>query len=264
MTHSPAEVAAMLVNLAVSKHRQRPLALFLKAFNAGVFVSFGGLMSLIVAGGSPTLASENPGLVKLLSGFVFPIGLVMIILQQQELLTSNMMVFPMALAKRAVPWWGLPRNWFIVFFGNLAGSLFVSLVLVRYSGVVSSEPYVSYIKAAVIARCINPSWAQVFLRGWGVIGSFASRSGQQGMTAKDVTSKVVAVWFPIWAFVACSFEHVVANMFLMPLGMSLGGGDLTVGQFIAKPIAYGNFVGKYDGSSCRRRTGGQALARRRA
>jgi formate/nitrite transporter FocA (FNT family) len=130
-----------------------------------------------------------------MSGFVFPVGLVMIVLQGQELLTSNMMVcasndvdlvliislvqtslflvsrsifnlwlftmtangqtFPVAVLKRAVPWWSLPLNWFIVFWGNLAGSLFFAAVLARYSGLLAHEPYVEYMKH--YAQCVPTS-----------------------------------------------------------------------------------------------------------
>jgi hypothetical protein len=98
---------------------------------AGVLLSFGNLLSEIVSAGSPALNASNPGIVKLISGFVFPAGLTMsvitfsylsvrlvhplcrIVLNGQELLTSNMLVFPIAVCKRAVPWWGLPYNWLV-------------------------------------------------------------------------------------------------------------------------------------------------------
>ena len=112
-------------------------------------LSFGGLLYLFVTGGSPGLVASNPGIVKVLGGFVFPVGLVMwaslaciscnanarfrrIVLLGLELLTSNMMVrcacnhpwtaqlkpfsykvFPMAVWTKAVPWWSLPLNWIV-------------------------------------------------------------------------------------------------------------------------------------------------------
>lgn len=115
---------------------------------AGAMLSFGGLLSEILQGGAAGLTASNPGIVKVLGGFVFPVGLVMyaqlklssdgslthssrIVLQGQELLTSNMLAsnfesntrlynmltrkqyFPMACVKGAVPWWSLPVNWII-------------------------------------------------------------------------------------------------------------------------------------------------------
>jgi len=96
---SPNEVAAALVESGIAKHRTRVHILFLEAVLAGVMLSFGGLLSQIAGG--LALADQAtrsiPALVSLISSFVFPVGLVIIVLQGQELLTSNMMVFPMAL-----------------------------------------------------------------------------------------------------------------------------------------------------------------------
>ncbi|KAI0915682.1 hypothetical protein AcV5_003536 [Taiwanofungus camphoratus] len=130
-TLKPAQVAVAMVESGVLKHRTRADLVFFKAVLAGVMLSYGGLLSEIVGGGSAGINATNPGLVKLLSGAVFPVGLVMIVLQGHELLTSNMMIFPMAIIKGAVPWWGLPWNWLIVTFGNLCGSLFFATVLTK-------------------------------------------------------------------------------------------------------------------------------------
>lgn len=244
LTHAPADVAVMMVEAAVIKHRQRPEMLLLKAFNAGIFLSFGGLLSIVMAGGSPALTASNPGIVKILAGFVFPVGLVMIVLQGQELLTSNMMIFPMGIMKRVIPWWSLPYNWLIVFFGNLAGSLFFAALLTKFSGVVSVDPYLSYIKAAAVKKAVDPTWAQIYLRGIGC-NWLVCIAVWQGMTAKEVISKIVAIWFPIWVFVACSFDHVIANMFSLPLGIMLGA-ELTTAEYIRKSLfasLFGNITG---------------------
>ena len=76
-TLSPAEVAAALVKQAIDRHNTRYDKTFFKAVLAGVMLSFSGLFSLTLAGGSPSLNAANPGLVRILSGFVFPVGLIM-------------------------------------------------------------------------------------------------------------------------------------------------------------------------------------------
>ncbi|KAF7790278.1 hypothetical protein EIP86_001232 [Pleurotus ostreatoroseus] len=76
-TLKPAEVAIVMVEFAIAKHRTRADKIFMKAFVAGIMLSFGGLLSEIIQGGSPSLNDSNPGLVKVLGGFVFPVGLVM-------------------------------------------------------------------------------------------------------------------------------------------------------------------------------------------
>jgi len=211
---------------------------------AGAMLSFGGLLSEVLQGGAAGLTASDPGIVKVLGGFVFPVGLVMIVLQGQELLTSNMMIFPMAVAKRAIPWWSLPVNWIIVLFGNLAGSLFFAAILVHYTGIVSVEPYVTFIKNFAIHKAGDPQWHQIFLRGIGC-NWLVSVAVWQAAGAKDTISKVFAIWIPIWVFVACGYDHVVANMFSVPLGIMFGA-KLTVAEYIRKSLIaafLGNAVG---------------------
>ncbi|KAJ7178439.1 Formate/nitrite transporter [Mycena crocata] len=243
-TLKPAEVAVVLLKAAVAKHRDRYESIFMKAVLAGVMLSFGGLLSQVISGGSPGLNASNPGIVKILGGLVFPVGLVMIVLQGQELLTSNMMVFPMAVLKRAVPWWSLPLNFLIVTFGNLVGSLFFGAVLVHYSGVMSADPYATYVKSFAIKKAVEPEWHQIFLRGiacnWLVCIAVWQAAG-----AKETISKIYAIWLPIWLFVACSFDHVVANMYSLPLSIMFGA-DLSVAGYIRKSLIasyLGNIIG---------------------
>jgi len=169
---------------------------------------------------------------------------VMIVLQEQELLTSNMMIFPMGVAKRVIPWWSLPVNWLIVFFGNLAGSLFLAAILVHYTAIVSTQPYITFIQEFAIKKAVTPEWHQIFLRGIGC-NWLVCIAIWQAAGARDTVSKIFAIWIPIWIFVACGFDHVVANMFSVPLGIIFGA-DLTVAQYIKKSLIaalLGNIVG---------------------
>jgi len=243
-TLKPAEVAVALVEQAVIKHRTRIDIIFLKGFFAGVMLSYGGLLSAVLQGGATDLTTSNPGLVKILGGFVFPVGLVMIVLQGQELLTSNMMVFPMAVLKRAVPWWSLPLNWLVVTFGNLTGSLFFAAVLVKYAGVISTAPYNQFVVSFAIKKAATPFWYQIFLRGIGC-NWLVCIAIWQAAGARDTISKIFTLWLPIWVFVACGFDHVVANMFFIPLGIMFHA-KLTTAEYIRKSFlaAYlGNVVG---------------------
>ena len=233
-----------MVEAAVKKHNDNYISVFIKAFMAGAMLSFGGLLSEIVQGGGAGLSANNPGISKVLGGFVFPVGLVMIVLQGHELLTSNMLYFPMAVAKRAIPMWSLPLNWLIVFFGNLAGSLFFAAILTHYTGIVSTEPYISFIQTFAIHKAGEPQWHQIFLRGIGC-NWLVSVAVWQAAGARETISKIFAVWIPIWIFVSCGYDHVIANMFSVPLGIIFGA-DLTVAEYIRKSLIaslLGNIVG---------------------
>ncbi|KAF5354963.1 hypothetical protein D9756_005369 [Leucocoprinus leucothites] len=243
-TLKPTQTAQRMVDYAVQKHRDRYESCFWKAFAAGVMLAFGNLLSQIISGGSPSLNQSNPGIVKILGGAVFPVGLIMITLQNQELLTSNMLYFPMAVLKRAVPFWGLCVNWLIVFFGNLVGSLFFAAILVRYTGIVSGPPYHDFIQTFAIHKASDPQWHEIFLRGI-ACNWLVSVAVWQAAAAKDTLSKIVGVWIPIMIFVACSYDHVIANMYSVPLGIMFGA-DLTVAEYIRKSLfaaLFGNIVG---------------------
>lgn len=243
-TLKPQQVAHLMVDLAVAKHRDRYESIFMKAFAAGAMLSFGGLLSLIISGGSPALTQTDPGIVKVIGGMVFPVGLIMIVLQGQELLTSNMLYFPMAVLMRAVPVWSLCVNWLIVFFGNLAGSLFFAAILTKYTGVVSTEPYLTYIRTFAVHKAKDPQWHQIFLRGIGC-NWLVAVAVWQAAGAKETMSKILAVWIPIFVFVALSYDHVIANMFSIPLGIMFHA-NLTVSEYISKSLfasLFGNIIG---------------------
>jgi formate/nitrite transporter len=243
-TLTPAEVSVAILDQAVSKHNTPYQTVFMKAFLAGVMLSFGGLLDEVISGGAAGLTASNPGIVKILGGAVFPVGLVMIVLNGYELLTSNMMVFPMGVVKRVIPWWSLPVNWIIVTFGNLTGSLFFGAILVKYSGIISTAPYNEYVVSFALKKAAEPEWHQIFLRGI-ACNWLVCIAVWQGIGARDTISKVVGIWIPIWIFVSCSYDHVVANMFSVPLGIMFGA-DLTVAEYIRKSLiaAYlGNIIG---------------------
>ncbi|KAJ7221487.1 Formate/nitrite transporter [Mycena pura] len=243
-TLRPDQVAVLMIEQAVLKHATRYDKIFFKAVLAGIMLSFGGLMNEIVQSGSTTLNQNNPALVKILGGFVFSTGFVLIVMMGLELLTSNMMVFPMAAVKGAIPPWGLFVNWIIVTFGNLVGSLFSAAILVHYSGIVSSEPFLSGIVQYAEKKAVTPEWHQIFLRGIGC-NILVCLAVWLASGAKETASKLIAIWIPIWIFVAVGFDHVIANMFYIPLGIMFGA-DLTVAGYIRKSLIatyLGNIVG---------------------
>ncbi|KAN0084048.1 Formate/nitrite transporter [Tylopilus felleus] len=243
-TLTPAETTVALVEMAVAKHNTRWDKTFFKAVLAGIMLSFGGLFDIIISGGSAGIAASNPGLVKVLGGFLFPVGLVMLVLQGFDLLTSSFMTFGMAAVKGAIPWWGVPVNWIIVTFGNLVGSLFFAAILSKSDGLASVEPYLGYIRTFTVSKAVTPAWYQIFFRGIGC-NWLVCVAIWQSTAAKETSSKVIAAWFPIWVFVACGFDHVVANMFSLPLGIMLEA-DLTTAEYIRKSLIasyLGNIIG---------------------
>lgn len=137
------------------------------------------------------------------------------------------------------------QHWLITFWGNLAGSLFVMALLVGYGGTFSAPAYHARVVAFATAKAITPHWHQVFLRGIGA-NWLVCLAAYLSFMAREFVSKVAGVWWPTFAFVMLAFDHVVANMFFVPLGIFVGTPGLTVGRYIAFsmiPALIGNIVG---------------------
>jgi len=238
---SPQETCEALVESAVARHHQRIDILFLKAVWGGILLSYGGFLQSVV-GGSPSANENNPGLLRLVEGLVFPVGLSLIVLIGAELLTSDMMIMLLGVVKGRIPWWGLPYNYFVVFWGNLAGSLFFGAIFIRYSGL-ASGPVETFITNTAATRG-SLEWHQVFLRGIGcnIMVCLAVFVAQM---SSDLVGKVFGIYFVLSAFVVSQFEHVVADMFVIPLGMMLNKSP-SVAVYIWKDILgalIGNIVG---------------------
>ncbi|MHB1355155.1 MAG: formate/nitrite transporter family protein [Anaerolineae bacterium] len=226
-------------------------------FLAGAFIAFGGMLAITVGSGSPELARVNPGLGKFLFAAVFPVGLVLVVIAGSELFTGNVGIIPTACLSGAAKWRNLLRNWGVVYLGNFIGALFVALFVAFFSGLINATGPApadlatapqAYklglaIKSIAEAKVMIP-WGQALLRGiacnWLVCLAI-----WMAIASDDITGKILAIWFPIMAFVALGLEHSIANMFFIPLGM-LNGASVTIGQFLWNhllPVTIGNIIG---------------------
>ncbi|BFZ65148.1 hypothetical protein YB2330_006311, partial [Saitoella coloradoensis] len=246
--YTPAEAAHLLVSLGAAKAKEPIDHLFLKAFLAGVYLSFGGLLYITVGGGSAGLNATNPGIVRLLEGLVFPVGLFLIVITGTELFTGNCVTFTVSTLAGHTTLYDLIFNLTIAFIGNLAGSLFFAGILVYYADSTAlGDPYKHFLITTAGNKVNTPGWHQIFLRAiscnWLVCLAIYIAS-----MSKDVISKLVVIYVIIGAFISLAFEHVVANFFLLPLAMMVGQGGqpFSVGKYIWKsvvPVTIGNLVG---------------------
>ncbi|KAJ4168739.1 hypothetical protein NW754_010667 [Fusarium falciforme] len=246
--YTPAETAELICRAGVKKGNTRPDKVFLSAIFGGCILSFGCAVSL-TAVTAPWYQENAPGLMKLAGAIVFPIGLVTIFLAGAELFTSTNMFTMVAVLNRRLSVWKMLLHWFLCFFGNLLGSLFVMALIVGYGGIFDTDPYKKEIQTYTTKKQLAPAAYQIFIRGIGCnwLVCIACFFGTQ---AKSLGSKVIGMWPPIFAFVALGFDHVIANMFIIPMGIWLGTPDLTVGLYIWKgmiPALFGNILG---GSLC--------------
>ncbi|KAH7030731.1 putative formate/nitrite transporter [Microdochium trichocladiopsis] len=243
--YTPVEAIELASRTGAKKGYMRPEAVFLSAISAGCLLSFASASFLIITT-SPQLQEDAPGLLKMLGALIFPFGLVIITITGADLCTASFMYTTLAVLHRRL---SLPRmllHWVLTFWGNLAGALIVVILIFGAGGVFAKDPYRSHVAEFATGKQVTPEFHQVFLRGVGcnwlvALGLYLS------LFSRDVVGKVVGLWWPVFAFVLCGMDHVVANMFFMPMALWIGETPgLTLGLYIWKgivPALIGNIVG---------------------
>lgn len=154
----------------------------------------------------------------------------MIVLLQADLVTGAMAIMILSTLKRKVPFWAFAVDWAIVFLGNLSGALFYAGLLVYYTEIYTDAMVTGSAATATSKAGPAINFRENFLRGIGC-NVLVCIAVFQASLAKDVISKIVAAWFPIFVFVSAGFEHVVASMFLIPEGL-MQGSTVSVGRYI--------------------------------
>ncbi|KAF2083751.1 hypothetical protein K490DRAFT_60208 [Saccharata proteae CBS 121410] len=241
---TPQQTIELVSRIGCKKAHMRLDKLFINSIMAGPLLGFG--CAILVSTNASSWYQDNaPGLIRTLGALLFPVGLVMIVLSGADLFTSNVMFMSTAYLHRRVSILDIGTSWFFSFFGNLAGSLFFMAIITGYGGVFEeSEEYREAAIRIAIQKCVNPQWHQIFLRAIGAnwLVCFAVFIS---ISSREISSKIMAIWWPTATFVALALDHVVANMFFIPMGIWVGA-PISVGYYIWKsmiPTALGNLVG---------------------
>jgi formate/nitrite transporter len=210
----PPEIAQVAAETGVTKSKLSWDKALVASFLAGAYIAFGALLATTTtAGMDPKIWGTLP---TFFAGTVFSVGLILVVIAGSELLTGNMALVPLAAFKGRVPVLSLFRNFGLVTIGNLLGSLFVAYFLAVKSGVVTSDPLVlERLGKIANLKGVKESEAQIFLRAVGC-NWLVCLAVWMALAAQDVAGKILAIFFPIMAFVAMGFDHVVANMFFLP------------------------------------------------
>lgn len=243
---TPAEIAQATIEIGTNKihatrHRRRQLAV--QSILAGAFIALGGTLSLIVGYGFPGLTAENPAIQKLLSGCMFPIGLILVVVLGAELFTGNNALLIPAYMQRRYNIADVLVNWVVVYIGNFIGAIAFTYFMVYLCGLTSSQPYHDAITGIASAKVSMP-WLTVMLKGIGAnwcvcLAVWLALSGH------TLPAKALGCWLPVMTFVALGYEHSIANMFFIPAGMFEGAG-VSVIQAVTDnliPATIGNIIG---------------------
>ncbi len=214
---------------------------------AGAYIGLGANFFTIVKTANPL----GFGVVQVLGGLAFSLGLILVVVGGAELFTGNNLIV-MAWLSGRVSTPELLRNWAIVYVGNFIGSLaLVWLVVLSAQYVLADQAVGATAVKIAAAKCQMP-FSVVVARGI-LCNLLVCLAVWLCYSACSTTDKILAIVFPITAFIAGGFEHCVANMYLIPLGLALNGAvgtavepSLTVVAFIFKnliPATIGNIIG---------------------
>ena len=266
----PAEMAVRAEKIGVSKAHMGLFTLFALGVLAGIFIALGAVFATTVS--APTMAADPAtgaplakwlpfGITKLLAGITFCLGLILVVVAGAELFTGNNLII-MAWAGKQISTTSLLRNWGIVYVGNFVGAI-LTVIVVLLSG------QYTFGKGAVGLNALNIAQAKV---GYGFVqaiflGSLCNMLVCLAVwlvfSARTTTDKILSIIFPITAFVAAGFEHSIANMYFIPMGLAIkqvAGGTfwssigasaadyatLTWGNFLLLnllPVTIGNIIG---------------------
>ena len=209
----PAHIARLIEDVGVKKVNMSVTSILTLGILAGVFISLGAAFYTIVITGS----TLGVGLTKLVGGLVFSLGLILIIIGGAELFTGNTLI-TLSWADNKISSVDLLKNWFLVYVGNFLGALFV-VVCIYLSGIYNASPYAETARSIGEAKVALTNTELVF-RGL-LCNLLVCMAVWMCFAAHSASSKIMIILFPISAFVALGFEHSVANMYFLPLGLVL-------------------------------------------
>jgi formate/nitrite transporter len=244
---SPKEIAKRINNIGVAKVQLPLLSLLMLGILAGAFIGLGGLYFVLIKSDA-TLGFATS---QVLGGLAFSLGLILVIVAGAELFTGNNLLV-MAWAEGKISTLDILKNWVVVCLANFIGAVGLAVIVFlsghneMNNGAIAEQ----YIKIAIIKSNL-PFWSAFFK---GVLCNvLVCLAVWMAFAGRSLIDKVVAIIFPISAFVAAGFEHCIANMYIIPLAMleqTFGSTNLAVATitwtgFFSNlvPVIMGNIIG---------------------
>ncbi len=210
----PGEMATRAEYVGVRKAEAPAMTLFSLAILAGAFIALGAVFATNTAAGSGDLPF---GVAKLLTGLVFCLGLVLVIVGGAELFTGNNLIV-MAWASGKVTGRALLRNWGIVYAGNFVGSMGTALLVFLSKQYISGGGVVGETALKIANGKTNMDFFQAMVLGI-LCNVLVCLAVWMTFSARSTVDKIATIIFPITAFVAAGFEHSIANMYFVPYGL---------------------------------------------
>ena len=214
---APAATQAKGETVAIGKSKLAPGRCFVLAILAGMFIGCGALFMTLVKSD----ANLSFAVASVLGGLCFSLGLICVVVAGAELFTGNNLMVMGALSKK-ISWGDLLKNWVIVWIGNFVGSLILVGIVAGANTAGLNGGEVGSTMMTVAAGKISLTPMVIFCRG--ILCNFlVCLAVWMGFAGKTVIDKIFTCIFPVMAFVAMGFEHCVANMFFLPMGIIAKG-----------------------------------------
>lgn len=237
--YSPSKIALLVEEIGVKKANLSPIKTIVLGMLAGIFIAFGAMLYTLIV----TDSYMGFGITKLIGGVAFSLGLVLVVVAGAELFTGNNLMV-MAWANKQVSTKTLIQNWMVVYFANFCGALLAMIGMIGSGLLIQNDGLVASTALNIAQSKVSVGWLELLIRGI-FCNALVCLAVWLCIAAHDVSSKILAIVFPISAFVALGFEHSVANMYFIPLGMWLSEGNITGLDLMANlvPVTAGNIVG---------------------
>jgi len=215
--YSPQKIAARIDAVTAVKAKDSKAATFWLGVNAGVFIALGAQFATLIMSDS----GLHPGLTAVVAGTVFCLGLIMVVVAGAELFTGNCMIFIGYMEKR-ISTKRIFDHWNLSLIGNFVGSLIV-VVFIYKAHQFEFYDYMVGAKALLIAnKKVNLTFPAAFSKAV-LCNAMVCMAVWVCFSARNVADKIMTLIFPIGGFVASGFEHLVANMYFIPMGIFLKG-----------------------------------------
>jgi formate transporter len=212
----PPQMASRAEAVGIRKANTDWLTMLTLSILAGAFIAAGALFSTTASAGASALPY---GVGRLLAGFVFCLGLIMVIVAGAELFTGNNLIV-MAWANGKVTTRKLLRNWAIVYLGNFIGAILTVGIMLGAQQYTFSKGLIGLtaLNTALSKATLNP--VQAFFLGI-MCNALVCMAVWLCFSARSTTDRILSIVFPITAFVAAGFEHSIANMYFIPMGLGI-------------------------------------------
>jgi len=242
----PQEMATRAEYLGVRKAEMPFVKVFMLSVLAGAFISLGAIFATTVGAGGMAVASADGtiafntglpyGLTRLLMGFVFSLGLILVVVGGAELFTGNNLIV-MAWANGKVTGRALLRNWAIVYLGNFFGSIgtVILMFFTRQYTFGANSVGITALKIGVAK--VEFTFLQAIALGI-LCNALVCLAVWLTYSARSTLDKILAILFPITAFVAAGFEHSIANMYFIPYALFIKDFDPNFVSTVSDKVAH--------------------------